>query len=174
MDEPEATAKGVDMQKEKIMKFKNLFNLMLEKYSLEGIQEEMNSSKGDEVDLLIFERDNTLAIKLRKRKELFIHRINEALQKIDEGEFGTCLECGEEIEVKRLIARPTANLCIKCKEQEEKEEVQVLYKNRSHTLGKEIINNNVLDLAKNDDEFLDDKILKFNRKRIDEQAIQYN
>ena len=46
----------------------------------------------------------------------------KALKKIDEGSFGVCEECGEEISVKRLEARPETTLCIRCKEDQERME----------------------------------------------------
>ncbi len=51
-----------------------------------------------------------------------LDKINKALVKIDDGTFGVCEECGEEISVKRLEARPETTLCIKCKEDQEREE----------------------------------------------------
>ena len=49
-------------------------------------------------------------------------KIEKALKKIDEGTFGVCEECGEEIQVKRLEARPETTLCIRCKEDQERME----------------------------------------------------
>ena len=46
----------------------------------------------------------------------------KALAKIEDGSFGTCEECGEEISVKRLEARPETTLCIRCKEDQERME----------------------------------------------------
>jgi DnaK suppressor protein len=43
-----------------------------------------------------------------------LRRIAAALARIDEGEYGTCLECGEEIAVRRLEFTPAAPLCIGC------------------------------------------------------------
>ena len=62
-----------------------------------------------------------------KRKSLdryrkLISKIDKALKKMDEGDFGVCEECGEEISVKRLEARPETTLCIRCKEDQERME----------------------------------------------------
>jgi RNA polymerase-binding transcription factor DksA len=62
---------------------------------------------------------------IEKRDEIeksFLDKINKALVKIDDGTFGVCEECGEEISVKRLEARPETTLCIKCKEDQERME----------------------------------------------------
>jgi DnaK suppressor protein len=51
-----------------------------------------------------------------------LQKIDRALRKIDEGDFGVCEECGEEISTKRLEARPETTLCIRCKEDQERHE----------------------------------------------------
>jgi len=48
--------------------------------------------------------------------------ITKALAKIEDGTFGTCEECGEDISIKRLEARPETTLCIRCKEDQERME----------------------------------------------------
>ncbi len=48
-----------------------------------------------------------------------IRKIEHAFNKLQDGTFGICEECGEEISEKRLQARPVATLCIECKEKEE-------------------------------------------------------
>ena len=61
--------------------------------------------------------------RLRERERMLIQKIDAALAKIDAGTFGTCISCGEDIRIKRLRARPVADLCIDCKSQQEKREV---------------------------------------------------
>jgi DnaK suppressor protein len=56
------------------------------------------------------------------REGLYLRKIESALSRIQNGSFGQCDDCGEEIEIKRLEARPTTTSCIACKEQEEKRE----------------------------------------------------
>ena len=56
------------------------------------------------------------------REKSFLDKINKALAKIDDGTFGTCEECGEDISIKRLEARPETTLCIRCKEDQERME----------------------------------------------------
>ena len=48
--------------------------------------------------------------------------VNEALDRVEDGSFGVCEECGEEISIKRLEARPETTLCIRCKEDQERME----------------------------------------------------
>lgn len=64
--------------------------------------------------------DQTLITKLLSRKSLYLKKINMALERIKYGEYGECEMCGDDIKFKRLEARPTATLCIACKEKEEK------------------------------------------------------
>lgn len=76
----------------------------------------------DETDLAASEVSQNLAFKLRDRERLLLAKIDEALGRIEEGTFGTCEECEEPIEPKRLEARPVSTLCIACKEREEHRE----------------------------------------------------
>ena len=62
-------------------------------------------------------------IEVRARVQpVALQKIEHALLKIDQGTFGICEECDEPISLKRLQARPEAQLCIQCKEAQEKEE----------------------------------------------------
>ena len=76
----------------------------------------------DEVDLASSELNQSVALRLRDRERVFLHKIEIALAKIDAGTFGICDSCEEPIEVKRLEARPVAELCIRCKEAQELKE----------------------------------------------------
>jgi len=76
----------------------------------------------DEMDLASSEYLQSFTFRLRGREKTFLDKINRALVKIDEGTFGTCEECEEEISVKRLEARPETTLCIRCKEDQERME----------------------------------------------------
>ena len=55
-----------------------------------------------------------MALETSRRRGLELRRIATALARIDEGEYGYCLECGEEIAVRRLELAPAAPLCIAC------------------------------------------------------------
>lgn len=76
----------------------------------------------DEVDLASSETGQTLNLRLRDRERVLLKKIEKALEKIDEGTFGVCEVCGEDIGLKRLEARPVTDLCIRCKEDQEKVE----------------------------------------------------
>jgi DnaK suppressor protein len=71
------------------------------------------------------ESDIALELRNRDRERKLIKKIDEALERIEKGEYGYCDSCGVEIGLKRLEARPTATLCIDCKTLEELREKQV-------------------------------------------------
>lgn len=77
---------------------------------------------GDLVDDAVMdaEQDSSYTIAQQEARELRL--IDEALDKIEEGTYGICEECGEQIERPRLKALPYAVLCLKCKENEELEQ----------------------------------------------------
>jgi DnaK suppressor protein len=58
-------------------------------------------------------------LRIRDREHKLIKKIKKALERIDNGTFGICETCGEEISVKRLKARPVTSQCIECKSKEE-------------------------------------------------------
>ncbi|NPA25615.1 MAG: RNA polymerase-binding protein DksA [Deltaproteobacteria bacterium] len=76
----------------------------------------------DDVDAASVDADHSLLFRIRGREAHLIKKINEALKHIDDGTYGICAECGEDINIERLKARPVAPLCIACKEEQEKME----------------------------------------------------
>lgn len=76
----------------------------------------------DEMDLASSEYLQSFEFRLRGREKSHLAKLELALRKIDEGDFGICIECGEPIAKKRLEARPETQLCIKCKEDQERDE----------------------------------------------------
>jgi len=64
--------------------------------------------------------DREFSLDLASAEQTILNRIDEALRKIDDGSFGVCESCEKPISFKRLKAVPYAKLCIKCKEDEEK------------------------------------------------------
>ena len=107
--------------------FKKLFesqkqNLM---YSGKLVNEKFNlkpEELSDEVDLASAELEQNMLMKLRGREAVFLKKIDQSLDKIQAGTFGVCECCEEDIELSRLEVRPTADLCINCKEAEEDKE----------------------------------------------------
>lgn len=89
----------------------------------------------DEVDLSSAELEQGMRMRLRSREALFLKKIDESLEKIQAGTFGSCECCEEDIELSRLEVRPTANLCIKCKEEEEMRETRSIDGRKSKSMG---------------------------------------
>jgi DnaK suppressor protein len=69
----------------------------------------------DPVDRAAQEEEFSLELRTRDRERKLIKKIEKTLQLIEEDEFGFCKSCGIEIGIRRLEARPTADLCIECK-----------------------------------------------------------
>lgn len=76
----------------------------------------------DEMDLASSVYEQNLSLRLRGRERGLLEKIAAALRRIEEGEFGECEECGEDIGIGRLRARPVTTYCIQCKEDQEKRE----------------------------------------------------
>ncbi len=74
----------------------------------------------DEIDTASSEVNLAFMGRLRERERGLLAKIDAALQKIEDGEYGHCEKCGEEIGLKRLEARPVAELCIDCKAEQER------------------------------------------------------
>ncbi len=79
----------------------------------------------DPVDRAAQEEEFSLELRARDRERRLIKKIEKTLQLIEEDEFGFCKECGVEIGIRRLEARPTADLCIDCKTLAEIKEKQL-------------------------------------------------
>ncbi|WP_085298823.1 RNA polymerase-binding protein DksA [Cognaticolwellia mytili] len=79
----------------------------------------------DPVDRAAQEEEFSLELRTRDRERKLIKKIEKTLQLIEEDEFGFCKSCGIEIGIRRLEARPTADLCIECKTLQEIKERQL-------------------------------------------------
>ena len=120
--------------KEKFMnsKMKEYFRLKLIKWkkdllkessqTLNNLQKEENTSKPDLTDRAAEEIERSFELRTRDRERKLINKINQALQRIDDGSYGYCEETGEPIGIKRLEARPVATLSIEAQEMHEKKE----------------------------------------------------
>ena len=76
----------------------------------------------DPTDRASLESDRNFELRIRDRERKLINKIKEALERIDNGEFGECEDCGDEIGEARLKARPVTTLCIECKTEQERQE----------------------------------------------------
>ncbi len=66
--------------------------------------------------------DRNFMLRLKGRERQLLKKIDEALEKIETGSYGICEICGEDINIKRLEARPVTTMCIECKTEQEEEE----------------------------------------------------
>lgn len=76
----------------------------------------------DELDQATTDVEQSMSMRLGNRKVLYVKKIEEALSRIENETFGICDECNEDIGLARLQARPTATLCVACKEEQERRE----------------------------------------------------
>lgn len=119
---------AVSMKKTELKRFKKILEekrsalvTNAQSMNLESMMLDTNDLP-DEMDLASSEGLQSFQFRLRGREKTFLEKIDRALQKIEAGEFGVCEECNEEISVKRLEARPETTLCIRCKEDQERQE----------------------------------------------------
>lgn len=81
-----------------------------------------NTNFPDPTDRATQESDRSFELRIRDRERKLINKIRDALARLDDGSFGICEICGEDISEARLKARPVTTLCIDCKMEEEKRE----------------------------------------------------
>jgi DnaK suppressor protein len=76
----------------------------------------------DPSDRAALESDRNFLLRLRDRDRKLLGKIDEAFARIDDGSYGQCEECGGQIGIERLKARPVTTLCIGCKASQEARE----------------------------------------------------
>ena len=114
------------MNKEDIEFFRNFLNQRLRELRSEAGKtvEDMDEDENfpDPTDRASMESNRNSVLRIRDRERKLIFKIQEALQRLDDGAYGICEQCGEEIGIERLKARPVTTLCIGCKSDQEIEE----------------------------------------------------
>ncbi|MFQ5478819.1 MAG: RNA polymerase-binding protein DksA [Candidatus Krumholzibacteriia bacterium] len=80
------------------------------------------ASFADPGDRAAWESESGRDLRIRDRERKLLDKVESALQRIEDGTFGECEECGEMIPLGRLRARPVTTLCIECKEAQETKE----------------------------------------------------
>jgi len=73
----------------------------------------------DPTDRASHETDRNFELRIRDREHKLIKKVKKALQRIEDGTFGMCESCGEDISIARLKARPVTTQCIECKTRDE-------------------------------------------------------
>lgn len=117
----------IAMNHEDLEYFRKLLTNMLEDAQQNGDSTIEELTGGNEVfadpaDRATAESDRAFTLRLRDRELRLIRKIQAALRRIEDGTYGICEECGEDISVPRLKARPVTRLCINCKAKQEADE----------------------------------------------------
>jgi DnaK suppressor protein len=121
-----AKSTKISTREKKVQEIKK--DLLNQKKSLlAGAMEALNELPGQTVfpdlgDQATAEIDRNFMLRLKGRERKLLKKIDEAIDRMDEGIFGICEKCGEEINIKRLEARPVTTMCIECKTLQEEEE----------------------------------------------------
>lgn len=115
------------MEQKDLEHFRERLNDMLEEALKQGEMtlEDMTDNNeycADPADRATVESDRAFTLRIRDRERKLIKKIRGALFRMDEGTFGVCDECGNNIGVPRLDARPVTKLCINCKSKQEEDE----------------------------------------------------
>jgi DnaK suppressor protein len=115
------------MDKKKLEYFRGLLQEQLDELIDEALKTvngmtNLKDTFPDPTDRAALETDRNFLLRIRDRERKLIEKIKEALDRIDNGQFGVCELCGKEIGEKRLMARPVTTLCIECKKKQEARE----------------------------------------------------
>ncbi len=117
----------VQMDKENLEYFLKL--LLQKKEELAGAADQtieemtqLEENFPDMTDRASLETDRSFELRIRDRERKLLYKIDKAIERIQNGTYGICESCGEEIGFKRLEARPVTTLCIDCKAKQEREE----------------------------------------------------
>ena len=119
------------MRERELKHFQGLLNEKLEELlkeadrTVDGMTDAKAENFPDPTDRASLESNRNFTLRIRDRERKLIVKINEALARIDDGSYGKCEECGEDIGLERLKARPVTTLCIACKSAQEAREAKI-------------------------------------------------
>jgi DnaK suppressor protein len=86
---------------------------------------ESEEAYADPTDRAALESDRNFLLRMRDRERKLLGKIGDAFARIEDGSYGQCEECGSEIGIERLKARPVTTLCIACKSAQEAREQKI-------------------------------------------------
>lgn len=92
------------------------------KDTVEDMHEATKDTFADPTDRALLESNRNFNLRISDRERRLISKVQEALRRVDDGTFGICEECGDDIQAARLHARPVTTLCFECKEDQERKE----------------------------------------------------
>ncbi len=112
------------MKQEDLDYFKDLLTKRLDELlsQADDTVSDMNDPKDnfpDPTDRAAYEADRNFELRIRDREHKLIKKVKKALDRIENGTFGVCEKCGDDIAIERLKARPVTTQCIECKTKEE-------------------------------------------------------
>jgi len=112
------------MNQEKLEHYRKLLQGKMEELLVEADRTvvgmtDSKESFPDPTDRAALESDRNFLLRIRDRERKLISKIQEALGRIEDGSYGICESCGEDIGDERLEARPVTTLCVQCKKRQE-------------------------------------------------------
>ena len=119
-DEPFMNERQLEWFRRELLRQKSEL-LSESKTTIAGLQDGTRNIP-DIADRASEETDRALELRIRDRQRKLVSKIDSALRRIEEGEFGYCRETGEPISLKRLVARPTTTLSLEAQERHERRE----------------------------------------------------
>ncbi|MFV1877169.1 MULTISPECIES: RNA polymerase-binding protein DksA [Nioella] len=119
-DEPFMNERQLEYFRRKLLNWKN--GLLDESRGTVAVLQDDTRNIPDVADRASEETDRALELRTRDRQRKLIAKIDSALRRIEEGEYGYCEETGEPISLKRLDARPIATLSLEAQERHERRE----------------------------------------------------
>jgi DnaK suppressor protein len=111
---------GFEMEAKDLTQLKEILTTWLEQLLNQGDNtvlglREASEYLSDPLDQASYEADRSFTLRIRDREHTLIKKIRNSLEDIDQGVYGICEDCGRDIAVERLKARPVARRCIECK-----------------------------------------------------------
>jgi DnaK suppressor protein len=107
--------KPQDLEKCRALLLASRESLLSEAINAVSSSTQQEERYADPCDRASYDHDQAFFFRIRDRESRLLRKIEQALARLDRGEYGSCEECGEEIALGRLLARPVAMLCIDCK-----------------------------------------------------------
>ena len=112
------------MEKKDLEFFRQLLTQWLEELlnrTDDTVEELLDSQENlaDPLDRVSVESERIWTLRIRDRESILINKIRLSLEDIETNEYGICEDCGEDISIERLKARPVTSFCIRCKTKRE-------------------------------------------------------
>lgn len=107
------------MEEERLNTFRKLLQERLEVLTKKmgsriGQLVDQRESLSDQTDMATEESDRDMVLRLNDHERVMVQQLQQSLRRLEGGEYGICMACGDDISERRLLARPTATHCIDC------------------------------------------------------------